>query len=90
MQPAMAELDAMWARMQLPEAGAAAPPAKPVDDAPAPPAIVPPRAGASKEEVKAYRAAVRKAAVDNVRKARAEADSAAQAVLRRASGGAAR
>ena len=59
----MAGVDAMWERMKLREPPRAAPPASP--------AIRPPPPGASRDEVRAYRAAIRAAAVDNIGRTRA-------------------
>jgi hypothetical protein len=64
--PLQNELDEMWSRMT--RRVWTPPPASQVST----PTIAPPPPGASREELKAYRAAIRRAAVENVRKLRAE------------------
>ena len=72
---AMAGVDAMWERMKLREP----PPRQPARQPPAnKPALKPPPPGASRAEVKAYRAAIRAAAVENIGRERAQIAAAMQ------------
>ena len=68
---ALEEVDTMWERMRLRERPAPQQPA-----AAAAAAIRPPPPGASREVVKAYRAAIRAAAVDNIGRHHAEVNAA--------------
>ena len=70
-----AELDSIWSVLGRDLTKGVAPGGSAGDAGPAQPArtaIVPPPEGASREEVKAYRAALRKAAAENVRRTYAE------------------
>ena len=74
---ALEEVDVMWERMRLREA----PPPRPAAAAAA--GIRPPPPGAPREAVKAYRAAIRAAAVENIGRHRAEVEAAMASAKRR-------
>jgi len=87
----MAVLDQIWSRMSIPigerrrqqHAGAEAAQPESAGSGHQSAAIVPPGQGASREEVKKYRAALRKAAVANVRGIQEEAADALTTMARR-------